>query len=449
METMKHPVYDTDTHFVIDPITREMSNTACRKACLIQHDHNSERFTFEAPLYVEGHEMLKCDSVQIHYINIDSQTKEQSAGVYEVTDVDTIPDLDRPGICFSWLISHNATEYVGSLSFLVRFACYGEDGNLSYVWNTAIYSGISISNGIDNGEAIIDDYADILNEWKNETLAFRLVDLMQIVTSTASEGENVWRATFADGETRELRVRNGAKGEKGDMPDMSDYVQKTDVAQHKGEPGLVKLAGAGTYGITLRGGVLAISGARASELEALESDNYPITPKNLTYAFKIGLLANATGGVPATENATELTAAEQTAITAWLGMNRTQLASYVGTGTFGADNPCSLTFDFAPKVVIYVGRIVSHSNSQVGYESDAFNANAHFYNVIFCDGLNEEYVQYCGFFERFAKLNGGYDEYRYAKKSTDGMTIYWYTSLSNADIQLNTAGDTYHFIAIG
>ena len=28
---------------------------------------------------------------------------------------------------------------------------------------------------------------------------------------------------------------------------------------------------------------------------------------------------------------------------------RIQTGSYVGTGTYGADNPCSLTFDFVPK----------------------------------------------------------------------------------------------------
>ena len=34
---------------------------------------------------------------------------------------------------------------------------------------------------------------------------------------------------------------------------------------------------------------------------------------------------------------------------------RVQVVSYVGTGTYGADNPCSLTFDFAPMFILIAG----------------------------------------------------------------------------------------------
>ena len=34
---------------------------------------------------------------------------------------------------------------------------------------------------------------------------------------------------------------------------------------------------------------------------------------------------------------------------------RVQVLSYVGTGTYGADNPCSLTFDFAPMFILIAG----------------------------------------------------------------------------------------------
>lgn len=34
------------------------------------------------------------------------------------------------------------------------------------------------------------------------------------------------------------------------------------------------------------------------------------------------------------------------------GYAKIQTGSYVGTGTYGANNPCSLTFKFAPKIVI-------------------------------------------------------------------------------------------------
>ena len=34
------------------------------------------------------------------------------------------------------------------------------------------------------------------------------------------------------------------------------------------------------------------------------------------------------------------------------GFAKIQTGSYVGTGTYGASNPCSLTFDFVPTLVI-------------------------------------------------------------------------------------------------
>lgn len=164
---LKHSVYDTDTHFSINPVTRVLKNESMTKTGLIQFDHNSERFTFEIPRMIEGHDMSQCDIIQVHYNNIDAQTKEQSTGVYEVDDMQISPDGEDM-IILSWLISGNATKFVGSLNFLIRFACTGDEGHVYYVWNTAIYSAISVSSGIYNGEVVVDEYADVLNAWKLE-----------------------------------------------------------------------------------------------------------------------------------------------------------------------------------------------------------------------------------------------------------------------------------------
>lgn len=63
----KHSVYDTDPHFAIDPITRAITNQSTTKTQLMQYDHNSERFTFEIPRLVDGHDMKLCDKIEIHY----------------------------------------------------------------------------------------------------------------------------------------------------------------------------------------------------------------------------------------------------------------------------------------------------------------------------------------------------------------------------------------------
>ena len=216
---LKHDVYDSDTNFSINPSTRVIKNESTTKTGLIQHDHNSERFTFEMPKIIEGHDMSQCDIVEVHYINIDSETKAESHGYYRVDDLLTIEDESgdetKDMVIFSWIISQHATQYVGHLHFLIRFACVDDNNNLLYVWNTAVHTGMSVSNGIYNSNFILEDYADVLLKWQSEIQAFRLTDLQQTTTSDTDEGENVWTATFADGTTKTLTVKNGSKGAPG------------------------------------------------------------------------------------------------------------------------------------------------------------------------------------------------------------------------------------------
>lgn len=163
-----HPVYDTDTHFSINPVTRMIKNESSRKTTLIQRDHNSERFTFELPRYIEGHDMFLCNAVEVHYLNIDAATKEVKSGVYTVDDL-LISKEDNETVVCSWLVSSNATEYAGQLSFLLKFRCT-ENGVTTYAWHTAVYSGITISDGIHAGEEMETEYVDIIEQWKNEAV---------------------------------------------------------------------------------------------------------------------------------------------------------------------------------------------------------------------------------------------------------------------------------------
>lgn len=160
-----HSVYDSDTHFSINPITRAITNESSSKTTLIQFDHNSERFTFELPRMIEGHDMSKCNLVQVHYINIDNATKSQNNDVYNADDFQISPDGDDTVIC-SWLISQNATQLVGSLNFLLRFACIADDGTVEYAWHTATHTKITISSGMNNGEEVTKEYPDILAQWE-------------------------------------------------------------------------------------------------------------------------------------------------------------------------------------------------------------------------------------------------------------------------------------------
>lgn len=212
----RHSVYDSDSHFAIDPITRTITNKSSRKTTLIQYDHNSERFTFEIPRYVEGHDMSTCNAVEIHYLNIEANTRLQNEGAYTVDDMQISPEDEEVVIC-SWLISQNATRYIGSLNFIVRFACL-TDGVIDYAWNTAVYSGIAVSSGIYNSEIIVEQYEDVLEKWKAELNATMIIDdLKQTQTGYGDGDANIWTATFRNGRTSNLIVRNGSRGIQGEQ----------------------------------------------------------------------------------------------------------------------------------------------------------------------------------------------------------------------------------------
>lgn len=201
----RHLVYDSDPHFTIDPITRSITNKENKKIVLMQNDHNSECFSFEIPKIVEGHDMTLCNQVEIHYTNSDSTKQGISAGVYEVNNMIVDPE-NEDRVIFSWLISENATQYAGSLSFIVLFSCI-ENGVSVYRWNTAINNSISIAKSMNNGDSVVEQFPDILAQWKTELFAAATGN--QLISVGPIEPENypyIWLDTSEYLDTPEKNV---------------------------------------------------------------------------------------------------------------------------------------------------------------------------------------------------------------------------------------------------
>lgn len=158
MSNKTHSISDNDTHFSIDAESRQVTNNA-KYIKLMQYDHNSEIFTFEIPRYVEGHDMLLCDHVQIHYCNNgkDSYVNDY----YEVTDLRIKPGTENT-LIFTWLVGWSATSKEGTLDFTIRFMCTtGEESD--YVWNTRMYTGIPIESSVYSTDKIIEQNTDAFN----------------------------------------------------------------------------------------------------------------------------------------------------------------------------------------------------------------------------------------------------------------------------------------------
>jgi hypothetical protein len=221
-------VIDTDAHFEIDPITRAIKNASSSKVSIIQYDHNSERFTFTLPRFIEEHDMLECNKVEVHFINVSSNQKEKNVGVYVVEDL-ARHESDADKVQCSWLLSQNATLYSGAIQFLLRFSCIADDGvTVEYAWNSGIYKGISVTEGINNGEAIIVQYADILERWKRDLIEnLQLDDYLSSNSGAILHKGNV--LTFDDvpkGEKEHLYTVGGkAVKVTGRLYDLFEYEQ--------------------------------------------------------------------------------------------------------------------------------------------------------------------------------------------------------------------------------
>ena len=97
------------------------------------------------------------------------------------------------------------------------------------------------------------------------------------------------------------------------------------------------------------------------------------------------------------------------------GFARIETGSYVGTGMYGAANPNTLTFGFAPQLVI-----LPHVDD---------------YN-----GCPEHVMFYAG--TRNYKIANG------ITGTLEGRELSWYSTRSASE-QFNVSGRTYHYIAIG
>ena len=223
--THKHTIRDVDPHFKIDIITRAVKNVRETKTVVFQNDHNSEKFTFEIPRYIEEHDLTLCDIVQIHYVNINSSTHEQNSDVYEVDDLKVSPVDDKTVYC-SWTISSNATKHVGSLNFVIVFKCSSDEpGKFDFVWHTAIHTGVSVKATINNSSIVVEEYSDILAQWKKklfgENGSSGTIDrdaVEEIVEEYLTELK----------ESGKLVGKQGPQGEKGDPGEQGPQGEKGD-----------------------------------------------------------------------------------------------------------------------------------------------------------------------------------------------------------------------------
>ena len=221
-----HPVPDTDTYFIIDPITRKIENTNRKKHVIMQYDHNSERFTFELPRFIDGHDMLECTSVTVNVDNIEDGDDEPfvNSDAPDITDLRLHPNDPEKVIC-SWLISRNSTQLAGHLSFHIEYKCVDSDGNVVYEWSTDSYDDIEVKARNKNGDAVVIEHADLLEQWR--TKIFGAGD--SVMADIAAEGKTQVAAVKAESTTQQNAVELKGVNTLESIPE--DYTETSYMAK--------------------------------------------------------------------------------------------------------------------------------------------------------------------------------------------------------------------------
>lgn len=206
-----HHIADADPYFVINTETRQIENASLLPVVLMQYDHNSSVFTFEIPRYVDGHDMMLCNKVRVHYNNISEDTGLENADVCDLNDLHVDPSNPNNVLC-TWTITRNATQLPGILSFLVQYLCL-DDTEPVYEWHSDFYEAVEIKTGRNNSEGSVIRYTDILEQWEQRLFG---------------AGESVVAEIQAASETQKAEIE--AKGAETLASIPEDYTEVANMA---------------------------------------------------------------------------------------------------------------------------------------------------------------------------------------------------------------------------
>ena len=123
------------------------------------------------------------------------------------------------------------------------------------------------------------------------------------------------------------------------------------------------------------------------------------------------------------------------------GYAKIQTGSYVGTGTYGADNPCSLTFNFSIQLFVLIYREYSNVCDLLidGFSSQSMNT------FVFTKFLSSSFSSTHSFLS-FSAGKYGFDcDIKINRNKTN---LQWY-NFQSANNQFNSDSCTYYYFCLG
>ena len=121
----------------------------------VQSDDNVRKLHFRVPRYY-------CDvDLSTFVIRINYMNAKKGGDVYDVPTSEVVDDM----ICFDWEVGRNAVAWNGEVKFIVCLKNVDAEGNVLREFNTTIAT-LPVLPGLETGEAVINEYHDLLEEWK-------------------------------------------------------------------------------------------------------------------------------------------------------------------------------------------------------------------------------------------------------------------------------------------
>lgn len=109
----------------------------------VTNDYNTNIVSFKCDKILEHHSLVECNNKIIKWHNTSSNV--MGSDVLQV--IENEPDSDQ--FTLSWLVPPEATTKAGTLKIAICF-CDVENDTIAYKWNSLVYSGLQVGQGMDN-----------------------------------------------------------------------------------------------------------------------------------------------------------------------------------------------------------------------------------------------------------------------------------------------------------
>lgn len=192
----------TEPHIVIDD-NRNITVPEELRRIAVQYDHNIETVTFDCPRYWDGIDMSNMQAY-INYMRSDGYMDK-----YVVKEV-KVDSTDDKIMHFDWVISRNVTEVQGVISFLVCFKEIDEDGEEVRHWNSELNRTITVSEGLECEESILNSHPDIITHLLSRMDEIEGGTAVTIETSEITGGQQIIVKDVVGGKVQVFNVMDGA-----------------------------------------------------------------------------------------------------------------------------------------------------------------------------------------------------------------------------------------------